>query len=73
MEGSPLPAAIEQPVIQEEMSEDEEDVHIPQNLLLGDQESLFIHRNDERLQRSEEWYNKSLEELSKHVSNLRDV
>ena len=73
MEGSPLPAAIEQPVIQEEMREDEEDVQIPQNMPMGDQNFIFVHRNDERLQKSEEWYNKSLSELSTHVSNLRNV
>ena len=54
MEGNPLPAAIEQPVIEEEMREDEEDVQIPQNMPMGDQNSVFVHRNDERLQKSEE-------------------
>ena len=73
MEGNPLPAAIEQPVIEEKMREDEEDVQIPQNMPMGDQNSVFVHRNDERLQKSEEWYNKSLSELSTHVSNLRNV
>ena len=73
MEGNPLPAAIKQPVIEEEMREDEEDVQIPQNMPMGDQNFIFVHRNDERLQKSEEWYNKSLEELSTHVSNLRNV
>ena len=73
MEGNPLPAAIEQPVIEEEMREDEEDVQIPQNMPMEDQNSIFVHRNDERLQKSEEWYNKSLSELSTHVSNLRNV
>ena len=63
MEGNPLPAAIEQPVIEEEMREDEEDVQIPQNMPMGDQNSVFVHRNDERLQKSEEWYNKSLSEF----------
>ena len=29
MEGNPLPSAIEQPVIEEEMREDEEDVQLP--------------------------------------------
>ena len=46
MEGSPLPAAIEQPVIQEEMREDEEYVQIPQNMPLRDEESVFDHQND---------------------------
>ena len=54
MEGNLLPAAIEQPVIEEEMREDEEDVQIPQNMPMGDQNSIFVHRNDERLQKSEE-------------------
>ena len=48
-------------------------MRIPQNMHLGDEESVYVHRNDERLQKSEEWYTKSLEELSTHVSNLRDV
>ena len=54
MEGNPLPAAIEQPVIEEEMREDEEDVQIPQNMPMGDQNFIFVHRNDERLQKSGE-------------------
>ena len=45
-------------------------MQIPQNMHLGDEESVYVHRNDERLQKSEEWYNKSLSELSTHVSNL---
>ena len=57
MEGNPLPATIEQPVIEEEMREDEEDVQIPQNMPMEDQNFIFVHRNDERLQKSEEWYN----------------
>ena len=72
MEGSPLPTAIEQPVLQEERREAEEDMQIPQNMHLGDEESVYVHRNDERLQRSEEWDNISLRELSTHVSNLRE-
>ena len=43
MEGNPLPASIEQPVIEEEMREDEEDVQIPQNMHLGDEEFGFAH------------------------------
>ena len=54
MEGNLLPAAIKQPVIEEEMREDEEDVQIPQNMPMGDQNFIFVHRNDERLQKSEE-------------------
>ena len=50
------------------MIEDEEDVQTPQNMSINDREYAFIHRNDEHLQRSEEWYNKSPEELSTHVS-----
>ena len=72
MEGSPLPTAIEQPVLQEERREAEEDMQIPQNMHLGDEESVYVHRNDERLQKSEEWYNNSLRELSTHISNLRE-
>ena len=49
MEGNPLPATIEQPVIEEEMREDEEDVQIPQNMPMEDQNFIFVHRNDERL------------------------
>ena len=55
------------------MKEDEEDVQIPQNMSMNGREHAFISRNDERLQKSEEWYNKSLEELSMHISNLRDM
>ena len=73
MDANLLPTVIEQLVIQEEMKEDEEDVQIPQNMSMNGREHAFIHRNDECLQKSEEWYNKALEELSKHVSNLCDM
>ena len=39
MEGSPLPTVIEQPEIQEERRGAEEDMQIPQNIHLGDEES----------------------------------
>ena len=73
MDANLLPTVIEQLVIQEEMKEDEEDVQLPQNMSMNGREHAFIHRNDECLQKSEEWYNKALEELSKHVSNLCDM
>ena len=48
-------------------------MQIPQHMPMEDQNFIFVHRNDERLQKSEEWYNKSLSELSTHVCNLRNV
>ena len=71
-EGNPLPASIVQSANHEERREDEEDLQIPQNPPIEDLESIYAHRNDERLLKSEEWYRKSLRELSTHVSNLRD-
>ena len=38
-----------------------------------DQDSAFTNRNDDSLQKSEEWYTKSVEELSEHVYNLYDM
>ena len=48
------------------------DLQIPANNPIEDDELDYTHHNDERLLESEEWYNKSLGELSTHVSNLRN-
>ena len=48
------------------------DLQIPANNPIEDDELDYTHHNDERLLKSEEWYNKSLGELSTHVSNLRN-